>query len=268
MGILSYGLEKIRRFGAEARQKREAKLFADTEASEKRFVSEAKRFDIDTLNINLRNYYEVLGLRYTSDQKSIKEAYIKSIKQYHPDINRDKGATKRTGEINEAYAVLRDKKQKKEYDSRLSMGGNGIGKDAARSISNELLKRYSEMRERDFEEFNKRVSAPQHKDSINAAIEEVADWNRRFNRAVNNTVGKLRDYGRDLERLEALNRSLLKAEKDEERQKKLRDNLVRLEGLVKVYREVNKGISAIIEKIANDIATGENNIASRLRRAI
>ena len=64
-----------------------------------------------------RDYYEVLGVDKSADASTIKKAYYKLAKQYHPDVNPgDKEAEKKFKEINEAYAVLSDADKKAKYD--------------------------------------------------------------------------------------------------------------------------------------------------------
>lgn len=63
-----------------------------------------------------RNYYDVLGVSKTADEKEIKSAFRKLAKQYHPDINKEPGAEEKFKEIGEAYAVLSDPDKRKQYD--------------------------------------------------------------------------------------------------------------------------------------------------------
>lgn len=64
-----------------------------------------------------RDYYEVLGLSKGADTSSIKKAYRKLAKKYHPDTNQgDKQAEKKFKEVTEAYTVLSDPEKKKLYD--------------------------------------------------------------------------------------------------------------------------------------------------------
>ena len=54
-----------------------------------------------------RDYYEVLGVSRDADDATIKKAYRKLAKKYHPDINPgDKEAEAKFKEASEAYAVL------------------------------------------------------------------------------------------------------------------------------------------------------------------
>jgi len=64
-----------------------------------------------------RDYYEILGISKTADEKEIKAAFRKQAKQYHPDLNPDnKEAESKFKEINEAYEVLSDAEKKAKYD--------------------------------------------------------------------------------------------------------------------------------------------------------
>ena len=66
---------------------------------------------------NKRDYYEVLGVDKNADESTIKKAYYKMAKQYHPDTNPgDKVAEEKFKEANEAYEVLSDATKKAKYD--------------------------------------------------------------------------------------------------------------------------------------------------------
>ena len=62
------------------------------------------------------DYYEVLGIPRTSDEKEIKKAYRNLARKYHPDVCKEPGAEDRFKEINEAYSVLSDSQKKAQYD--------------------------------------------------------------------------------------------------------------------------------------------------------
>lgn len=63
-----------------------------------------------------RNYYDVLGVSKSADEKEIKSAFRKLAKQYHPDVNKEPGAEAKFKEIGEAYAVLSDPEKRRQYD--------------------------------------------------------------------------------------------------------------------------------------------------------
>ena len=79
-----------------------------------------------------RDYYEVLGVERGADDATIKKAYRKLAKQYHPDSNPgDAEAEKKFKEASEAYAVLSDAEKRRSYDqyghAAFEQGGPGGG---------------------------------------------------------------------------------------------------------------------------------------------
>ena len=77
-----------------------------------------------------RDYYEVLGVPRDADDETIKKAYKKLAKQYHPDLNPDdKTAEEKFKEVNEAYSVLSDANSRARYDQfgHEDPGAGGFG---------------------------------------------------------------------------------------------------------------------------------------------
>jgi molecular chaperone DnaJ len=69
------------------------------------------------------DYYAVLGVKSDASAKEIKQAYRKLAQKHHPDKNPDDTtAETRFKEANEAYDVLGDPEQRKEYDHTREMG--------------------------------------------------------------------------------------------------------------------------------------------------
>lgn len=65
----------------------------------------------------VRDYYEILGVDRSADEQTIKRAYRKLAKKYHPDTNKGNAiAEEKFKEATEAYAVLSDPEKRKEYD--------------------------------------------------------------------------------------------------------------------------------------------------------
>lgn len=84
-----------------------------------------------------RDYYEVLGVSKTANEKEIKKAYKRLAMKYHPDRNQgDKEAESQFKEVKEAYEILTDDQKRAAYDQyghaafeQGGMGGGGGGAD-------------------------------------------------------------------------------------------------------------------------------------------
>ena len=73
-----------------------------------------------------RDYYEVLGVDRNADDATLKRAYRKLAKKYHPDTNPgDKDAEAKFKEASEAYAVLSDPDKRRQYDQFGHAGMSG-----------------------------------------------------------------------------------------------------------------------------------------------
>ncbi|MYA60473.1 MAG: DnaJ domain-containing protein [Chloroflexi bacterium] len=72
-----------------------------------------------------RDYYEVLEVPRNANEEDIKKAFRRKALEYHPDRNREDGATERFKEINEAYQVLSDPETRARYDRFGHRGVNG-----------------------------------------------------------------------------------------------------------------------------------------------
>ncbi|EIA41923.1 co-chaperone protein DnaJ [Campylobacter coli 111-3] len=64
----------------------------------------------------MNSLYETLGVSKNASADEIKKAYRRLARQYHPDINKEKGAEKKFKEINAAYEILSDEKKRAQYD--------------------------------------------------------------------------------------------------------------------------------------------------------
>ncbi len=71
-----------------------------------------------TPKANIEDAYKLLGVSENDDMNTIKKAYRKLVRQYHPDIIKAQGkdeayleeATKKTQEINQAYEMIKKKR--------------------------------------------------------------------------------------------------------------------------------------------------------------
>ncbi|MCU1536034.1 MAG: chaperone DnaJ domain protein [Humibacillus sp.] len=73
-----------------------------------------------------KDFYATLGVPHDADAAAVKKAYRKLARDLHPDHNvGDVRAEERFKEIGEAYAVLSDPEQRREYDAIRAMSGGG-----------------------------------------------------------------------------------------------------------------------------------------------
>jgi molecular chaperone DnaJ len=73
-----------------------------------------------------KDFYKVLGVSDTADQKEITRAYRKLARENHPDTNAgDPAAEERFKEISSAYDVVGDADKRKEYDEVRKLGPAG-----------------------------------------------------------------------------------------------------------------------------------------------
>jgi molecular chaperone DnaJ len=71
-----------------------------------------------------KDFYKILGVSKDVSEAELKKVYRKLAREYHPDANPgDAKAEERFKDISEAYSVLSDKEQRKEYDAIRAMGG-------------------------------------------------------------------------------------------------------------------------------------------------
>ncbi|KVH93053.1 DnaJ domain-containing protein [Cynara cardunculus var. scolymus] len=81
------------------------------------------------------DYYSTLGVPKSATVKDIKAAYRKLARQYHPDVNKQPGATEKFKEISAAYEVLSDDKKRAIYDMRLEFSAAIFGTEKEFELS-------------------------------------------------------------------------------------------------------------------------------------
>ena len=83
-----------------------------------------------------KDFYKILGVDKNVEAAELKKVYRKLARKYHPDSNPgDEAAEAKFKNISEAYSVLSDPEQRKEYDelramgsgARFTAGGSGSG---------------------------------------------------------------------------------------------------------------------------------------------
>ena len=74
-----------------------------------------------------KDFYKVLGVSKDADEATIKKAYRKLARTWHPDQNKgNPEAEERFKEIGEAYTVLSNPEQRQQYDAIRTMGTGGF----------------------------------------------------------------------------------------------------------------------------------------------
>ncbi len=69
--------------------------------------------------MQLRNYYEILGVSKDATNEEIKKSFRRLARKYHPDVNPgNEDAEEKFKDINEAYDTLSDESKRLEFDQR------------------------------------------------------------------------------------------------------------------------------------------------------
>jgi curved DNA-binding protein CbpA len=84
-----------------------------------------------------KDLYKLLGVHREASHDDIRKAHRKLVRKYHPDANpEDPRAAERFKEVQQAYEVLSDENQRREYDDKLfhtsSRGGSSTRPRARR----------------------------------------------------------------------------------------------------------------------------------------
>ncbi|AIL63896.1 MULTISPECIES: curved DNA-binding protein [Pseudomonas] len=75
--------------------------------------------------MDFKDYYKILGVEPTADDKAIKTAYRKLARKYHPDVSKERDAEEKFKEANEAYEALSSPEKRAEYDELRKYGQHG-----------------------------------------------------------------------------------------------------------------------------------------------
>jgi len=86
------------------------------EIKRKDLKRDSNRYEKFYEDVNLPEYYRILGLRRKSGSDEIKNAYRSLAKIYHPDKCADPNSEEKFKKIQKAYEVLSDSKQRAQYD--------------------------------------------------------------------------------------------------------------------------------------------------------
>ena len=73
----------------------------------------------------MADYYDLLNVSRDANPETLKRAYRRLARQYHPDVNKEPGAEERFKEIGRAYEVLSDPEKRTRYDQFGEAGVSG-----------------------------------------------------------------------------------------------------------------------------------------------
>jgi curved DNA-binding protein len=73
-----------------------------------------------------KDYYSILGVGRDADEASIKTAYRKLARKYHPDVSKEKDAEAKFKDVSEAYNTLKDPEKRRAYDQ---LGSHQAGQE-------------------------------------------------------------------------------------------------------------------------------------------
>jgi curved DNA-binding protein len=87
---------------------------------------------------DIRNYYELLGVKRDASPEEIKQSFRRLARKYHPDLNPgDKEAEETFKDISEAYEVLSDVSRRSQYDKFTGFWRKNRGKPKSTNRTNE-----------------------------------------------------------------------------------------------------------------------------------
>ncbi|MDC0517458.1 DnaJ domain-containing protein, partial [Porticoccaceae bacterium] len=85
--------------------------------------------------MDFQDYYKILSVAPDADSKTIKTAYRKLARKYHPDVSEHHEAEEKFKQIAEAYEVLKDPKKRAQYDELREHGGQGYRQEQTQGTS-------------------------------------------------------------------------------------------------------------------------------------
>jgi curved DNA-binding protein len=85
--------------------------------------------------MGFQDYYKILSVAPDADSKTIKTAYRKLARKYHPDVSEHHEAEEKFKQIAEAYEVLKDPKKRAQYDELREHGGQGYRQEQTQGTS-------------------------------------------------------------------------------------------------------------------------------------
>ncbi len=106
--------------------------------------------------MQFKDYYKILGVEKNTDSETIKKAYRRLAKEWHPDKNPENPKSEdKFKEIAEAYDVLSDTDKRKKFDDFISIGQPKSNTQTTASQHQRTYSRKKTADESDFSDFFK-----------------------------------------------------------------------------------------------------------------
>jgi hypothetical protein len=247
MGILS---EIKRRY----RESEVKAISRETYRLDKRLTSALSGFGIEQGGSEAERYFSVLGIKPTGNKRAIRDAYLKQIKKYHPDINDDPGATEKTKMINQAYSMLTGSGLR--YDVKET---GEISEKLALSIKRELLKAYEARRKKEYEALLTSAGYNRNNwDIVRADIKKFADWRTSYRYVCKEQFGVIFASEKRIMKLNSRAEALLDRLGDEHLGSQLRGSIDRLAAMKAVSGSVSESLNSIIKEVEKELAKTED----------
>ncbi|MCW6159608.1 MAG: J domain-containing protein [Candidatus Micrarchaeales archaeon] len=211
---------------------------------------------------SLELYYKTLEIKRTSDQKIIRSAYVRLMKQHHPDVSKEEASEELAKRINEAYRALSEKKLDRSVEEML-VGGE-ISPAIRIEMANGLLKAYTKRRDEDFEAMRGKIANETDINMIDVFVREFTDWKRRYDWVARDFFKDLYKAETQLKRLEKRNVSLYKGETDQTRKTLLEQNAVKLESARRIYEQLRVGTESVASWVKETIEPEEKQVTKEM----
>ncbi len=85
--------------------------------------------------MDFQDYYKILSVAPDADSKTIKTAYRKLARKYHPDVSEHHEAEEKFKQVSEAYEVLKDPQKRAQYDELREYGAQPQGASGGQQYS-------------------------------------------------------------------------------------------------------------------------------------
>lgn len=98
------------------------KMISPEDKTTEEIIIELENYNItreslyEELNENNKDFYQILKIEKSADEKEIKRAWRQAIKKEHPDTNRKVVSHEKINEVNQAYKTLIDPIKREEYN--------------------------------------------------------------------------------------------------------------------------------------------------------